>query len=102
STTNCCSAVRSSGRVLNAWKRSAVRCGAGSAARSRVITWPPGLRTRHSATKRSASCDDAPCAPYRLVRTYKRVRIWGLRIAFQFDGPYSTIDAADKKEQILA
>src|SRR5262249_13349913 len=70
-----CSGVRSCGGVLNAWKRSAVRCGTGSAARSRVITRPFGCGRRHSATKRSASCDDAPCEPYKLVRTYRSVLI---------------------------
>src|SRR5918994_920909 len=98
----CCSGVRASGAVLKAWKRSAVRCGAGSAARSRLITRPPGLFDCHCATKRSASCDDAPCAPYKLLWTYNSVLMILASNRLFFRWAYSTIELFDKKAQILA
>src|SRR5258708_12088445 len=65
--TACCSGVRASGLARNDWKRSAVRCGTGSAPMSRTMTRPFGLLRRHSATNFSARRLDCPPAENMLV-----------------------------------
>src|SRR6266542_2140780 len=97
--TACCSLVRSCGFARNAMKRAASRCGTGCAARSRWITVASGLRSRHCATKRSASRLDSPPVEKRLLLIWSSV---GIVVSWERGRClYLTIDRADKKAQLL-
>src|SRR5436190_2990224 len=75
SATAVCSGVRSPGLARKAPKRAASRCGIGSRARSRTMTWPPGFAARHFSMKRSASWVDWPLSAKMLERICRSVFI---------------------------
>src|SRR5439155_118973 len=65
--------VRASGLARKAWKRSAVRCGTGSSARSRVMTVASGLASRQSVTNCRARVLDWPPSEKRLDWIWRSV-----------------------------
>ncbi len=94
-----CAALRSAGFARNAWKRSAVRCGRESRARSRVRIRPDGFSSRQAATNCAARRLDCPALEKRLVSICSRVF---MVFSVVFVGLHWALYRIDKKAQNIA